>query len=253
MKSIILEAKDLCKKFSTNAVEQQVLNNLNVTFYEGDFTIIMGASGSGKSTLLYALSGMDKPTSGKISFCHTDISNYSNEKLAIFRRDNCGFVFQQNYLNDKMNILDNILVNGYLSKRPRKQVLERAKELLKIMGLKEELYYKFPTQLSGGEAQRLSIARAQINEPSVVFADEPTGALNSHSAKEVLDFMVETNERGQSIIMVTHDIRTAVRGNRLIYLKDGVILDELYLPKYKSEDEQKRISQVQEFLNKMGW
>lgn len=250
--STILEAKMLCKTFSTGSIQQHVLKNLNIQIKEGDFTVIMGSSGSGKSTLLYALSGMDRPTLGEIIFRDTKISQYSNDKLAIFRRSHCGFIFQQIYLNETMSILDNILVSGLLVSKDRKTIARRAKELLAEVGLDEKCYNKFPSQLSGGEAQRVAIVRALINEPEIVFADEPTGALNSENATHVLDVMTKMNENGQSIVMVTHDIKTARRANRILYLKDGVILDECNLGVYKKNDPS-RHANLHEFLQKMGW
>ncbi len=250
--SSILEAKMLSKTFSTGSVQQHVLKNLNIQIKEGDFTVIMGSSGSGKSTLLYALSGMDRPTLGEIVFRGTKISQYSNDKLAIFRRSHCGFIFQQIYLNDTMSILDNILVSGLLISKNRKNITKKAKNLLAQVGLDEKCYNKFPSQLSGGEAQRVAIVRALINEPEIVFADEPTGALNSENATNVLDVMTKMNENGQSIVMVTHDIKTASRANRILYLKDGVILDECNLGLYKKDDPIRHAA-LHEFLQKMGW
>jgi len=252
MMSTILEAKMLCKTFSTGSIQQHVLKNLNIQIKEGDFTVIMGSSGSGKSTLLYALSGMDRPTLGEIIFRDTKISQYSNDKLAIFRRSHCGFIFQQIYLNETMSILDNILVSGLLISKDRRTITRRAKELLSEVGLDEKCYNKFPSQLSGGEAQRVAIVRALINEPEIIFADEPTGALNSENATHVLDVMTKMNENGQSIVMVTHDIKTARRANRILYLKDGVILDECNLGVYKKNDPD-RHANLHEFLQKMGW
>lgn len=248
----IIESKLLSKTFSNKSIQQHVLRNLNISIYKGEFTVIMGSSGSGKSTLLYALSGMDKPTLGTINFGTEKISNYSNDKLAIFRRNHCGFVFQQSYLNDSMSVLDNILVSGYLVSKNKKDIIKRAKALLKSVNLDEGTYNKFPTQLSGGEEQRVAIARALINTPEIIFADEPTGALNSANAKNVLDILTEVNNQGQSIVMVTHDIKSARRADRILYLKDGAIEDELYLGKY-TPDNKERHEKVREFLCKMGW
>ena len=248
----ILEAKDLCKTFSNDSLQQHVLKNLNIELNKGDFTVIMGNSGSGKSTLLYSLSGMDRPTLGKVSIGNEEISKYSNDKLAIFRRKNCGFVFQQNFLNDTMSVLDNILVSGLLVSKDRRKIVSRAKELLLKTGLTEEVFHKYPTQLSGGEAQRAALVRGIINEPSILFADEPTGALNSNNTVNVLDILSDLNRQGQTIIMVTHDVRAARRGNRVLYLKDGIILDEIKLGNYESNDT-KRHDKLRTFLNEMGW
>ena len=248
----IIGAGKLCKTFSSGGLQQHVLKNLDLEIYSGDFSVIMGPSGAGKSTLLYALSGMDKPTLGEVSFAGKQISGLSNDKLAVFRRDNCGFVFQQIYLLDNMSILDNVLACGYLVSRNRKAVVERAKGLLKRLNLDEQAWGKFPAQVSGGEAQRAGIARALINNPKIVFADEPTGALNSANGKAVLDALTEINEQGQSIVMVTHDLRSARRGNRILYLQDGVIRGELKLDKYISGDKG-RSEKLSAFLSEMGW
>ncbi|MBO5207838.1 MAG: ABC transporter ATP-binding protein [Lachnospiraceae bacterium] len=248
----ILQAKDLCKSFSNGSVQQHVLRNLNLEINKGDFVVIMGSSGSGKSTMLYSLSGIDRPTLGKVLYGGEDISKYSNDKLAVFRRDHCGFVFQQNFLNDTMDVLDNIMVSGLLVSKNRKQIAARAKELLKQVGLNGETFHKFPTQLSGGEAQRVAIVRGMINKPQILFADEPTGALNSKNTEHVLDVMTKFHEEGQTIVMVTHDMRSARRGNRILYLKDGVITGELNLGKYVSGDRQ-RHDDLRSFLQEMGW
>lgn len=250
--STILKAKDICKTFSNGSVQQHVLKNLNIEIIKGDFTVIMGSSGSGKSTLLYALSGMDKPTLGTINFKEENITGYSNDKLAVFRRKNCGFVFQQNYLNDTMTVMDNIMVSGLLVNKNRKEVYKKAAEYLNKVDITEETFNKFPTQLSGGEAQRVSLVRAIINSPEVLFADEPTGALNSANTQKVLDIMTELNEKGQTIVLVTHDIKSARRANRVLYLKDGDITSELNLGKY-THDDKKRQEDLRKFLCENGW
>ena len=229
-----------------------MLKNLDIEIYEGDFTVIMGSSGAGKSTLMYALSGMDKPTLGSVQFLGEEISKQSNDRLAVFRRANCGFVFQQVFLLDNMSILDNILISGLLINKDRKGITARAKELLKQVGLEEITWSKFPTQLSGGEVQRAAIVRALINQPKVIFADEPTGALNSAAGKAGLDVLSEANDNGQNIIMVTHDLKSARRGNRILYIRDGVIHGICDLGKYVSGDRE-RHEKLQAFLSEMGW
>lgn len=252
MSKVIISTNKLCKTFSNGGVQQHVLKNLDIDIYEGDFTVIMGSSGAGKSTLLYALSGMDKPTLGSIKFNNSEISKLSNDKLAVFRRHNCGFVFQQIYLMDNMSILDNILMSGLLVSSDRKAIAESAKKILPQVGLSETIWNKFPSQLSGGEAQRAAIVRALINNPSVVFADEPTGALNSAAGVAALDVLSEVNSRGQSIIMVTHDLKSARRGNRILYMRDGAIHGICDLGRYVSGDRQ-RHEKLQAFLSEMGW
>ncbi len=253
MSSTILKTDKLCKSFSNGGSQIHVLKNIDLEIIEGDFTIIMGSSGSGKSTLLYALSGMDQPTLGKVIFKNEDISKFNNDKLALFRRKNCGFVFQSIYLLDNMSVLDNILTSGLLIGKNKTKIVGKAEELLKAVGLKKEIWDKFPSQISGGEAQRAGIVRALINEPTILFADEPTGALNSASGNDVLNVFTKINENNQSIVMVTHDIKTACRGNRIIYLRDGGICGELKLPFYKDEDFESRREKVQNFLDEMGW
>ena len=252
MNKTIIKTNKLCKTFSNHGTMQHVLKNIDLEIYEGDFTVIMGASGAGKSTLLYALSGMDTPTLGNIYFAGEDITKLNQDKLALFRRKNCGFVFQQNYLIDSMSVLDNVLVSGLLINKNKKEVINKAKDILKKVDIDSKLWNKFPSQLSGGEAQRVALARALINSSEFIFADEPTGALNSKTGKDVLDTLTEFNERGQSIIMVTHDITSARRGNRIIYINDGEIAGECDLGKYVTGDKE-RHQKIKDFLSKMGW
>ncbi len=252
MKEVLLKAEKLSKAFSNGGAMQHVLKNIDLQLYRGDFTVIMGASGAGKSTLLYALSGMDTPTLGKITFGDKVISDLSQDGLAIFRRDHCGFVFQQIYLIDGMSVMDNVLSAGLLVSKDRKALVQRAKELFAAVDISEETQKKFPTQLSGGEAQRVGIVRALINSPEILFADEPTGALNSKTGLDVLDTLTKFNAQGQSVVMVTHDMRSARRGNRVLYLKDGVILGECDLGKYVHGD-QARHEKLSAFLKDMGW
>lgn len=231
---------------------QHVLKNIDLELYKGDFTVIMGASGAGKSTLLYALSGMDTPSLGKITFGDEVISDLDSDGLALFRKKHCGFVFQQIYLIDSMSIIDNVLAAGLLVSKDKKAVAARARELFAAVDISEETTMKFPAQISGGQAQRAGIVRALINSPEILFADEPTGALNSKSGLDVLDTLTDFNNKGQSVVMVTHDMRSARRGNRILYIKDGTVLGECDLGKYKSGDEE-RHKKLSAFLTEMGW
>ena len=248
----LIKTNKLCKTFSNGGRMQHVLKNIDLEIYDGDFTIIMGASGAGKSTLLYALSGMDKPTLGEIKFSEKEITKMNTDQLASFSKENCGFVFQQVYLIDSMSVLDNVMAAGLLTCKNKKEVSKKAKEILKSVDIDESLWDKFPTQISGGEAQRVGIARALINNPRLVFADEPTGALNSKTGKDVLDTLTSFNNDGQSIVMVTHDITSARRGNRVLYVKDGEIAGECLLGKY-SENDDDRHRKLSDFLVSMGW
>lgn len=252
MKEILLKTESLSKSFSNGGTMQHVLKNIDLQLCRGDFTVIMGASGAGKSTLLYALSGMDTPTLGTITFADSVISDFSPDELAVFRRGHCGFVFQQIYLIESMSILDNVLAAGLLVNKDKKALLGRARELFDAVGISAETQRKFPTQISGGEAQRVGIVRGLINSPEILFADEPTGALNSKTGLDVLDTLTKFNESGQSVVMVTHDMRSARRGNRILYLKDGSILGECQLGRYIHGDKS-RHEKLNAFLTEMGW
>ena len=244
----LLEVKDLCKTFSNGSVQQHVLKNLNIEIYKGDFTIIMGSSGSGKSTLLYALSGIDKPTLGKITYGNEEISGYSNDKLALFRRKHCGYIFQQNYLNDTMSVMDNIMVSGLLVQKDRQAIYNKACELLGKVNIGEESYNKYPGQLSGGEAQRVSIVRSIINSPEILFGDEPTGALNISATRDVMDILTMLNQEGMSILLVTHDSRVASYCERILYMEDGKICRELSLDRQVYRTREQREEKVKAWL-----
>lgn len=250
--NIMISAKNLVKSFNSGDTKQTIINNLDLDIYDKDFTIIMGSSGAGKSTLMYLLSGMDKANSGSINFKDKDICKMNNDELAIFRRKNCGFVFQQIYLLDKMSLMDNVLTSGLLVSNNKKDIVKKAKELFESVNIPEITYKKNMNQVSGGECQRAGIVRAAINNPSIIFADEPTGALNSENSTAVLDVLTNLNNNGQSIIMVTHDKKSALRGNRIIYLKDGKIFGELKLDKYEKNDKT-RNEKLDKFLKEMGW
>lgn len=251
--SSVLKTEKLCKSFSNGGVQQHVIKNLDLEIVKGDFTVIMGASGSGKSTLLYALSGMDKPTMGKILFNGEEIQDMSNDQLASFRRGNCGFVFQSIYLLENQTVLDNVLTGALIVQKNSPELVKKTKELLKKVGIKEELWNKYPNQLSGGEAQRVGIVRAIINNPTILFADEPTGQLNSASGKDVLDIFTEVHKNGQSIVMVTHDLKTALRGTRVLFLRDGNVVGEYRMKNYGEDDLKERRTGLQIFLDEMGW
>ncbi len=251
-KEVVIKTEKLSKSFSVGGKQQHIIKNLDLEIYKGDFTVIMGSSGAGKSTLLYTLSGMDKPSLGRIVYCGEDITGMNDDKLAVFRRKHCGFVFQQIHLVDSMSVMDNAISTGMLTGQKQKALKEKALELFGRIGIGEELTKKFPAQLSGGEAQRCAVVRALINDPDIVFADEPTGALNSAGVKAVLDVLTDINDSGQSVVMVTHDIKSARRGNRIIYLQDGGIMGECELGKYVSGDDT-RHEKIRRFLEDMGW
>lgn len=253
MKNVLLQGKDLCKTFSQGDSPVTVLDHINVDILEGDFTVIMGASGAGKSTLLYALSGMDSITSGEVLYRGMAISGLSEKEIAKLRATEFGFVFQQTNLVSNLTLLENVAVAGYVGKvRTPAEVAQRSDALLERMGI-GGAKHRLPAQASGGEAQRAALARAVINDPGLIFADEPTGALNRAGSDEVLDLLTDLNAKGQSILMVTHDVRSALRGNRVLYLEDGRVLDELALPPYAPADVREREEKLNVWLSGLRW
>lgn len=253
MKSIILSAQGLCKSFAHNGGQLHILSHVDLTLYEGDFTVIMGSSGSGKSTLLYALSGMDRANAGEVLYGGDNLVTMKEDALCVLRHSDFGFIFQQIHLVSNLTLFENVAVPGYLNKkRSAADVQKRAAGLLDRMNL-SDVKTHLPAQVSGGEAQRCAIARAVINEPKLLFADEPTGALNRKNTTEVLNLLTGLNREGQSILTVTHDIRVALRANRLLYLSDGKIIGELSLPPYLPEQEKNRETQVNAWLTSMEW
>lgn len=256
MKNILLSGKNICKSVSQNGIETQILKSVTADIYEGDFTVIMGASGAGKSTLLYALSGMDGITSGEIVFKGQKISGLSESKMARLRASEFGFVFQQTHLVSNLTLFENVAAAGYAGKSGKekniKEIREKADRLLAQMHA-DNAKDRLPSQVSGGEAQRAAIARAMINDPTIIFADEPTGALNKANSDEVLNLLTKLNINGQSILMVTHDVRAANHGNRILFLEDGQILDELNLTAYKENEEKERVEKVNAWLSSLRW
>lgn len=253
MKSVILKTKNLCKSFANDGEQNHVLNNIDLEIYEGDFTVIMGPSGSGKSTLLYSLSGMDKLTCGEIKYKNNVISNYNEKELTALRCGEFSFVFQQSHLVSNLTLFENIVVPGFLNKnKSANEVKKRAESLIETMNLKGAKK-RLPSQVSGGEQQRAAIARALINEPSIIFADEPTGALNRNNTNTVLDLLTKVNMNKQSIVMVTHDLNSAIRGNRILYIEDGRICGELTLSPFTEQDIKSREAQVNAWLSSMAW
>jgi putative ABC transport system ATP-binding protein len=253
MRNVLLRGQDVCKAFSQNGEITQILDHISVDIYEGDFTVIMGASGAGKSTLLYALSGMDKITGGSVFYKENDISNFNENKMAELRAKELGFVFQQTHLVSNLTLFENVAIAGYIGKtQDTSAIKEKAMDLLEKMHA-VHAKDRLPSQVSGGEAQRAAIARAMINDPGIIFADEPTGALNKGNSEEVMNLLSYINENGQSILMVTHDMKAALRGNRILYLEDGKILDELLLPVYRNDDIKSREAKVSDWLSSLQW
>ena len=253
MKHTILSAKDLCKSFAHNGGQLHILSHIDLELFEGDFTVIMGASGSGKSTLLYSLSGMDRATAGQVIYDGADLVTMSEKKLALLRHTDFGFIFQQMHLVSNLTLFENIVVPGYLNKlKTAANVKAYGEELIEKMGI-SSIKLHLPSQVSGGQQQRCAIARAVINQPKLLFADEPTGALNRKNTNEVLNLLTELNFSGQSILMVTHDIKAALRATRILYLEDGKITGNLTLPPYNPDEEKSRETQINAWLGSMEW
>lgn len=253
MEKVILEGQNLTKIFSNGGNTNKVLDNINIKIYENDFTIIMGQSGAGKSTLLYALSGMDKITNGQIKYKGNEISNLSEKQMAKLRTEEFGFIFQQAYLVSNLSLFENIVVAGYVNKKNNAvEVQKKATELLQYMNI-EKAKDRIPSEASGGELQRTSVARAVINDPGLIFADEPTGALNKSNTEEVLNLLSTLNQNGQSILMVTHDVHAALRGNHLIYVEDGKIIGEKRLINYDETNLKQREDEISKWLSDMKW
>ena len=219
---IILSAKDIYKTYKTASGEVHALNGVSVDFEKGLFYAVIGRSGSGKSTLLHILSGLDRPTSGTVTVAGTDLSAYSDEKMAIFRRRHMGFVFQQFNLLDEYNVLTNITMPLKLDgRRADPRFLQEVTELL---GLADKLK-KYPSELSGGEQQRCAIARSVLAKPHLIFADEPTGNLDKRVGEETMGLLRDTGRRyGQTLIVVTHDLDIARKADAVIHIEDGTIV-----------------------------
>lgn len=253
MKNTILSAKGLCKSYAHNGGQNHILQHVDLDLYEGDFTVIMGASGSGKSTLLYSLSGMDKATAGKVFYNGKDIVTMKEKELSKLRQKDFGFIFQQMHLVSNLTLFENIAVAGYLDKETSAvDVKKHTEELLEKMYI-PHIKTHLPSQVSGGQQQRCAIARAVVTNPKLLFADEPTGALNRKNTNEVLSLLTDLNNAGQSILMVTHDTKAALRATRILYLEDGKIIGELTLPPYNDEEKKSREAQVNAWLSSMQW
>jgi putative ABC transport system ATP-binding protein len=233
----ILEANELCKTYRVgNQNDHSILKNVNLQIRDGEFISVMGPSGSGKSTLLYNISGMDRVTSGSINFNGQEISALSEEELSRLRLNKMGFIFQQIHLLKNLNILDNIILSAYLAKnQSREMINKKAVELMQTAGI-VDLADRDITQASGGQLQRVAICRALINSPDIIFGDEPTGALNSKSACEIMDLLAGINYSGTTILLVTHDVKVAAKTERVLFMLDGNIIAEHRLGKYLQEN-----------------
>ncbi|MGL6202370.1 MAG: ABC transporter ATP-binding protein [Lachnospiraceae bacterium] len=254
----ILEVKDLCKTYILNKRQNNVLRNINFTVPQGELTAVMGPSGSGKSTLLYTVSGMDRMTAGEVLFGGKDIGSFSGNELADVRLDDMGFIFQQMYMLKNLTIYDNILLPAYQSKEnkgaaARAEKNEYAKELMRKMDIIDIAEHDI-NEVSGGQLQRACICRSLINQPKMIFADEPTGSLNKQTSTEVMDEIIRVNREGTAVLLVTHDVRVAAKCDRVLYIVDGNINGEFQLDKFEGTGSLKeRERKLNNWLMDMGW
>ena len=253
-----LNIKNLCKTYIVNKRQNHVLRNINVSIQAGEMVAVMGPSGSGKTTLLYTASGMDEVTTGTIDFFGKQLDMMKANQLSDLRLTEMGFVFQQMYMLKNLSIYDNIILPAFQSHegksaQGRRLIRDRAKLLMKKLSISEVSEHGV-NEVSGGQLQRACIARALINEPKIIFADEPTGALNKQNSIEVMEELTRINAEGTSVLLVTHDMKVASKCERVLYIEDGTIRDEIQLEKYQiSQDVNARERKLNEWLMKLGW
>ncbi len=251
----ILETNNLCKTYLVNNRQYHILKNINLTVKEGEFISVMGPSGSGKSTLLYNISGMDKMTAGEVNFGGEKLSEMSENELSELRLNKMGFVFQQINLLKNLGIIDNIIISAYMAGHKNKDLIkDRALNLMKKTGI-IDLADNEITQVSGGQLQRAAICRALINSPQILFGDEPTGALNSSAAEDVMQVFHDINQEGTTVLLVTHDVKIAAQSERILYMLDGNIEGEYIMDKYNylEDDLKERESRLTKWLLNMGF
>lgn len=254
--SNILEVKDLCKTYIINKRQNNVLKNVSFSISEGEMVAIMGPSGSGKSTLLYNVSGMDSFTAGSVRFCGNELSGFTESELSDLRLDKMGFIFQQMYMLKNLTIFDNILLPSLQSKsntKSRKEKVEYAQSLMRRLGI-IDIADNDINEVSGGQLQRACICHSMINSPKMIFADEPTGALNRTTSDEVMDELAKLNADGTTIMLVTHDVKVAAKCSRVMFLVDGNISGEYNLEKWNADSQLRdRERTLSNWLMEMGW
>ena len=253
----ILEVKNLCKTYIVNKRQNNVLKNVNFTVSEGEMTAVMGPSGSGKSTLLYTVSGMDGITSGEVLFCGKNITAMGERELADLRLDEMGFIFQQMYMLKNLTVLDNIILPAAQSKKNRsshRQTDERGRALMRRLGI-DDVSDNDINEVSGGQLQRACICRSMINNPKMIFADEPTGALNRSSSDEVMNELLSLNRDGTTVMCVTHDPKVAAKCSRVLYIVDGGIVGEKEMGHFGGGDKElrDRERELNNWLMEQGW
>ena len=249
----LMEVKDLCKTYVIEKRQNNVLKNISFDIEEGEMVGIMGPSGSGKSTLLYSVSGMDKATSGEIKLDGKDISKLSEKDLSSVRLNDMGFIFQQMFMMKNLTIMDNILLPAIECEKnneSRKDKVARCEDLMRKLGI-IEIAGNDINEVSGGQLQRACIARSMVNNPKILFADEPTGALNRQSSAEVINEIKKLNSEGTTVLMVTHDAKVASNCSRVLYIADGNIKSEYRMPEGLSERDRERA--LNNWLLELGW
>ena len=253
----VLQTKGLCKTYIVNKRQNNVLKNIDLTIHEGEIVAIMGPSGSGKSTLLYCVSGMDRVTAGNVFFDGREITKRSDKELARLRLDEMGFIFQQMYMMKNLSVLDNIILPAVKSKKnteTRKQIEERGRTLMHRLGI-DDIGSNDINEVSGGQLQRACICRSMINDPKMIFADEPTGALNRKSSDEVMNELLSLNHDGTTVMCVTHDPKVAAQCSRVLYIVDGVIMGEKEMGHFDGSDKELRDRErdLNNWLMEQGW
>lgn len=252
----VLEVKDLCKTYIINKRQNNVLKNVSFSINEGEMVAVMGPSGSGKSTLLYTVSGMDDITAGKSLFVGKNIGDMNSNELADLRLDDMGFIFQQMYMLKNLTVLDNIILPASQSRKSgesRKKKMQRGQDLMRKLGIIDIADHDI-NEVSGGQLQRACICRSMINKPRMIFADEPTGALNRTASDEVMSELSKINQEGTTIMLVTHDVKVAARCSRVLYIVDGNIKGEYNLDNTGRDIRQAdRERELNNWLMEMGW
>ncbi len=260
-----LKVTDLCKTYITNKRQNNVLKNVNFQIEEGEMVAIMGPSGSGKSTLLYSVSGMDRATAGTVVLGDMEITNLNEKDLAEARLKYMGFIFQQMHMLKNLSVIDNIILPAYEATKDgaeRKKIDDNCKKLMHRLEI-SEIADNDITEVSGGQLQRACICRSLINNPKIIFADEPTGALNRSASDEVMSILNSLNDDGTTMMIVTHDMKVAAKCSKVMYIVDGNINGELELGKLSTEDNgnvkdimtvvKERERKINNWLSEMGW
>lgn len=248
----IIIGSQIVKSFGEGDERRNVLDGVTVEINEGEFVSVMGPSGSGKSTLMFALSGIDRVDEGRVVLDGKDLSAVGENELSDMRRSKMGFIFQQPTMLKNLNILDNIILPSMRGNgKNTAKISKKARGLMKRVGI-AELEMRDITQVSGGQLQRASICRALMNNPKIIFGDEPTGALNTKTSEEIMDLFSEINSDGTALMLVTHDVKVAARTERILFMCDGNIVSELKLPKFNGTDLEDRVDEVTVKMREIG-